>query len=79
MRTRQPGGAGVLSRGALALLTAFQSSSQPKEEFAGIVAAFLSKEFVADWQGVERLPGVKWAALPPVRDPRDLNPGTGGC
>ncbi len=43
---------------ALALLAALQSPAKPEEEFAGIVSAFLSKEFVTDWQGVEKLPGV---------------------
>jgi hypothetical protein len=77
MSMRHSGGAGVLTLGALALLTAFQSSAKPEEEFAGIVTAFLSKEFVTDWQGVEKLPGVKWAALPPV-ELRTCLPD-GGC
>ena len=65
MRITRSGGAGVLTLGALALLTAFQSPARPEEEFAGIIAAFLDKDFVTDWQGVEKLPGVKWA-LPTV-------------
>ena len=71
------GAAGVLTLGALALLTAFQAPAKPEDEFAGIVTAFLSKEFVTDWQGVEKLPGVKWAALPPV-ELRTCLPD-GGC
>lgn len=66
MRLRYSGGAGVRILGALALLTAFQSPARPEEEFAGIVTAFLGKDFVTDWHGVEKLPGVKWATLPPV-------------
>jgi hypothetical protein len=66
MRFRHSGGVGVLTLGALALLTAFQSPAKPEEQFAGIVTAFLGKEFVTDWEGVEKLPGVKWAALPPT-------------
>ena len=62
---------------SLALLSAFQSSAKPEDEFAGIVAAFLSKEFVTGWEGVEKLPGVKWAALPPV-ELRTCLPD-GGC
>lgn len=77
MSIRHSGGAGVLTLGALALLTAFQSSAKPEEEFAGIVTAFLSSEFITDWQGVEKLPGVKWAALPPV-DLKTCLPD-GGC
>ena len=77
MRIRHFGGAGVLILGALLPLTAFQAPAKPEEEFAGLVAAFLSKEFVTDWQGVEKLPGVKWAALPPV-ELRTCLPD-GGC
>lgn len=77
MSIRQSGGAGVLLLGTLALLTAFQAPAKPEEEFAGIVTAFASKEFVTDWGGVEKLPGVKWAALPPV-ELRTCLPD-GGC
>ena len=77
MSLRQSGGAGVLILGTLALLTAFQAPVKPEAEFAGIVTAFLSKEFVTDWEGVEKLPGVKWAALPPV-ELRNCLPD-GGC
>ena len=66
MSIRQSGRVGVVALGALALLTAFQAPARPEEEFAGIVTAFLSKAFVNDWGGVEKLPGVKWAPLPPV-------------
>lgn len=62
---------------ALALLAALQSPVKPEEEFAGLVAAFLSKEFLTGWEGVEKLPRVKWAALPPV-DLRTCLPD-GGC
>ena len=51
---------------ALALLAGIQSPVKPEEEFAGIISAFLSREFVTDWRGIEKLPGVTWAALPPV-------------
>lgn len=77
MRIRHSGGVGVLTLGALALLTAFQATPKPEEEFAGIVTAFLDKDFETDWQGVEKLPGVKWAALPPV-ELRTCLP-EGGC
>jgi len=77
MDMRQSGSVGVLILGALALLTAFQAPAKPEEEFAGVVTAFLSKEFVNDWEGVEKLPRVKWAALPPV-ELRTCLPD-GGC
>lgn len=64
MRIRFPGGAVALALASLALLSAFQAAGKPEEEFAGIVAAFLSKSFVTDWEGVEKLPKIKWAPLP---------------
>src|SRR5687768_3954939 len=77
MSIRQSGGVGVMVLGAMVLLTAFQTPAKPEEEFAGLVTAFLSKEFVTDWEGVEKLPGVKWAVLPPV-ELRTCLPD-GGC
>jgi hypothetical protein len=77
MSLRPSGGAGVLILGALVLLTAFQTPAKPEEEFAGVVTAFLSKAFVNDWGGVEKLLGVKWAPLPPV-ELRTCLPD-GGC
>lgn len=35
-------------------------------ELAGIVKAFLSPELVLDWKGIEQLPGITWAAVPPT-------------
>lgn len=51
---------------SLALLSAFQAARQPEEELAGVVKAYLDKAFVTDWTGIEKLPHIKWAPLPPT-------------
>lgn len=66
MRIRLPGRVAALALASVALLAAFQASAKPEEEFAGIVEAFLGKSFVNDWEGVEKLPKIKWAPLPPT-------------
>jgi hypothetical protein len=77
MRTRFTGKLTALAIAAFALLSAFQAAAKPEEEFAGLVEAFLSKSFVNDWAGVEKLPGIKWAALPPAELKNCLPEG--GC
>ena len=66
MRIRFPGAVVALAVSSLALLSAFQIAPKPEAEFAGIVAAYLGKDFVADWEGIEKLPKIKWAPLPPT-------------
>jgi len=50
---------------AIVPLAAFQASAPP-DQFAGVVKAFLATDFATDWTGLEKLPGVRWAALPPA-------------
>ncbi|MEO8051580.1 MAG: hypothetical protein ABI833_14265 [Acidobacteriota bacterium] len=38
----------------------------PEEELIKVMRAFYARGFVTDWQGVEKLPGVRWAPLPPT-------------
>ena len=64
MKPRIPLGLIPPTLASLLLLAAFQAPAKPEEEFAGIFEAFLSKSFVTDWEGVEKLPKVKWAPLP---------------
>lgn len=66
MKIRHPGRVAALALASVALLAAFQAAGKPEEEFTGIVEAFLGKSFVNDWEGVEKLPRIKWAALPPA-------------
>lgn len=56
----------ALGLAGLALLTAFSTSRDPQDEFAGIVAAFLGENFETSWEGLEKLPLIKWAPLPPT-------------
>ena len=45
---------------------ATQAAGTPEEEIAGIVQAFLAKDFVSDWRGVEKLPLFTWVDIPPT-------------
>lgn len=77
MKTRVPLGLVPPALASLLLLAASQTPAKPEEEFAGLLEAFLSKSFVNDWEGVEKLPKVKWAPLPPA-DLKTCLP-EGGC
>jgi hypothetical protein len=55
--------AGLLS-GSL-LLVAFHSAASPADELVRIVWAFAAMAQPAEWSGIEALPGIRWAALPP--------------
>jgi len=59
-------GALSLSLGAIVLLSGFQAGRKPEEEFVGIVKTYLSMGLPMDWDGLEKLPGIKWAPLPPT-------------
>ena len=50
---------------ALALASVSLAAGKPEVELAGSVKAFLGKSFAADWEGIEKLPNIKWAPLPP--------------
>ncbi len=49
-----------------ALPTALNAAGSPADELAAVVKMFLGKSAVTDWQGVEMIPGIRWAPLPPV-------------
>ena len=38
----------------------------PETDLAGIVKAYLGMSLPIDWAGLEQLPGIRWAALPPT-------------
>jgi len=75
MRLKHVGGA--LGIASLTLLSAFQAAKEPEDAFAGIVSAFLDLNFDTGWEGLEKLPGITWAALPPT-DLKNCLPD-GGC
>jgi hypothetical protein len=39
---------------------------QPEDDFIATIKKLLGTDFTADWVGIEKLPGVKWAPLPPT-------------
>ena len=42
-----------------------QSAASPEGTITSIVRVFLAPNYDTDWSGLEKLPGIKWAPLPP--------------
>ncbi len=42
------------------------AAGKPEDELAAAIKAFYSASFTADWSGLEALPGIQWAPLPPT-------------
>jgi hypothetical protein len=68
-------GGTMIGKSILALTTAilislyFASTAHaaaPEEQLVGAVKIAIGKSFNTDWSGVEALPGIKWAPLPPT-------------
>ena len=51
---------------SIPLLSAFQTGAKPEDELAGIAKAYLAMSLPSDWDGIEKLPSIKWAPLPPT-------------
>lgn len=53
--------------GSLALVFAVGAhrSPAPEQDLVAMVKAFLAKDASTDWDGLNRIPGIKWAPLPP--------------
>jgi hypothetical protein len=47
-------------------LAGFRGDYSPESELAGLVKTYLAMSLPADWDGLEHLPGIRWAALPPT-------------
>jgi hypothetical protein len=62
---------------SIALLSAFQPTPSPEQEFVEIVRTYLGMSLPSDWDGVEKLPHTRWAPLPPT-SLRNCLPD-GGC
>ena len=62
----------ITSLGATAVLTAIpllsgpQAAPTPADQFADVAKTYLGMSLPSDWEGIEKLPGIKWAALPPT-------------
>lgn len=69
--------------GAVAVCTCLLFSSparaaaQPPDDLAAAIKVFFSESFTADWSGLDVLPGIQWAPLPPTALPNCLPDG--GC
>ncbi len=49
-----------------ACLVAAPLPASPQDELVVIVRAFAGMSHPADWRGIEQLPGIRWAPLPPT-------------
>ncbi|MGE0556612.1 MAG: hypothetical protein AB7R55_24580, partial [Gemmatimonadales bacterium] len=66
MKARSLGTAfGVLLGSLLLAPPGWSQAKAPAASLVELVRAFLAPDFSTDWDAVEALPGVKWAALPP--------------
>lgn len=54
---------GYLTLGLFAWLLA---APGPESDLAAIVKTYFGASFAADWRGLEKLPGIQWAPLPPT-------------
>jgi hypothetical protein len=66
MRIKLRGGVTATTLASIGLLSAFQSAPKPEEDFVGIVKAYLGMSLPTDWDGLEKLPNMKWAPLAPT-------------
>jgi len=73
MKRIVPAGLGVL---VILSTPSAQAQAKPQDDLVAILAAFLGKEFVTDWDGIEKLPSVRWAPNPPRALPNCLADGS---
>ena len=59
-------GVAAAALATIPLLSGSRASPTPADQFAGIAKAYLSMSLPSDWEGIEKLPGTKWAPLPPT-------------
>jgi hypothetical protein len=53
-----------------------QAQAKPQDDLIAILGGFLGKEFVNDWDGIEKLPSVRWAPNSPRALPNCLPDGS---
>lgn len=61
MRPRSPWRTATTALFAITMLSAFQSPPKPEEQFVGIVKSYLAMGLPTDWEGLTKLPIIKWA------------------
>src|SRR6267143_1754856 len=52
--------------GTIWFFSTSQAASRPEDDLAVAIKTFFGKSFTPDWSGIEALPGVQWAPLPPT-------------
>lgn len=50
----------------LTALPPYRPAISPEGELADVVKTYLSMSLPTDWSGIEKLPGIRWAPLPPT-------------
>lgn len=63
--------------GSVALFTAFRPSATPEQDLVAIVKAWVMMPQPGDWSSLDKLPGIRWAPLPPSSLTNCLSDG--GC
>jgi hypothetical protein len=58
--------AGVFLAAGVMAISGFHFGPSPESELAGIVKAYLAMSLPSDWESLDRLPAIRWAALPPT-------------
>jgi hypothetical protein len=71
-----PGPVLTAALGSLVLFSSAPAQGKPADDLVAMVQAFLAKEVSTDWDGVETLPSIKWAA--PTKMLQNCLPD-GGC
>jgi hypothetical protein len=66
MSIRFPGGIAAGAFASIVFLSAFQAGRTPEDDFAGIVKTYLGMSLPSDWDGLEKLPHIKWVKAPPT-------------
>jgi hypothetical protein len=50
----------------LCLVSIAHAAGKPEDELVTVIKPFYNRQPAADWTGIEKLPGVQWAPLPPT-------------
>ena len=76
MQPRSPWRAAAPALSAILLLSAFQAPQKPEDQFVGLITSYLAMGLPTDWDGLTKLPIIKWA--PQVTSLENCLPD-GGC
>ncbi len=76
MRAMSPWRTAAPALSAILLLSAFQAPQKPEDQFVGLITSYLAMGLPTDWDGLSKLPIIKWA--PQVTSLQNCLPD-GGC